>query len=96
MELLGRYLLRALEAYESEHASGPTVAELADEIGIPPDLGHHYLFARLQRQITLGRISYFGRRLQLTEAGRDALLFDEWGPVPPLSERVSEPARAAP
>jgi len=73
MELLSRSLLRALEVHESEHASGPTVLELAANLGIPRDFGHHHLVERLKRQVVLGRVSHSGGRFHLTEVGRKAL-----------------------
>jgi hypothetical protein len=76
MELLSRYLLRAIEAHESECACWPSVPELAEDIGVPPEFGHHHLIKRIERQVTLGRLSHHGGRLQLTEMGRAALAQD--------------------
>jgi hypothetical protein len=76
MELLSRYLLRAIEAHESENACWPTVPELAEDLGVPPEFGHHHLIKRIKRQIMLGRLSQDGGRVQLTQAGRAALARD--------------------
>lgn len=76
MELLSRHLLRAIEAYESEYACWPTVPELAEDLGIPPEFGHHHLIHRIKLQVTLGRLSHYGGRVQLTEAGLSALADD--------------------
>lgn len=76
MELVSRYLLRAIEAHESEYACWPSVPELAEELGVPPEFGHHHLIKRIERQVTLGRLSQQGGRLRLTEAGRAALARD--------------------
>ena len=76
MELLSGVILRALETYESEHGSAPTAAELAADLGIPPEFGHHHLVERLQRQVVLGRVTNYGLRYQLTAAGREALAWE--------------------
>lgn len=72
---LSRLLLRAIDAHDSHVGKGPTVPELAADLaanlGIPPDFGHRDLVGRLQRELSLGRVSYFCRRLRLTRAGRD-------------------------
>ena len=76
MELVSRYLLRAIEAHESEYACWPSVPELAEDIGVPPEFGHQHLVERIERQVALGRLSHQGGRLRLTEAGRAALARD--------------------
>ena len=91
MELLSRAVLRTLEAYESEHTTGPTVPELATDLGIPPDFGHLHLAELLRRQVILGRVSHYGGRFHLTEAGRAALARD----AQPWSEPVTEPEPAS-
>jgi hypothetical protein len=68
---LSRLLLRAIDAYDSHNGKGPTVSELAADLGIPPDFGHHDLVGRLQRELSLGRLSHYGSRFRLTQAGRD-------------------------
>lgn len=73
MESLSRCLLLALEAYGAEHAAGPTVSELAGDLGITPGFGHKHLVELLQREVALGRVSDHGTRFQLTAAGRAAL-----------------------
>lgn len=73
MELLSGYLLRAIEAYESEHGGWPTVPELAEDFGIPPEFGHRHLITRIKREVTLGRLAHDDGRVELTEAGRAAL-----------------------
>lgn len=47
--------------------------ELAEDVGVPPEFGHHHLRERIERQVTLGRLSHQGGRVQLTETGRAAL-----------------------
>jgi len=63
-------LLRAIDSYESRHGTGPTVIELAADLGITPDFGHHHLVGRLRRQHAAGFVSHYRRRLTLTTAGR--------------------------
>lgn len=63
-------LLRAIDAYSSQHWEGPTVPELAADLGITPDFGHTYLVVRLRRELSLGHISHRGNRFRLTPAGR--------------------------
>jgi hypothetical protein len=82
MELLSRVLLHEIEAYESAHTSGPTVREVAADLGVPP-VAHHELVERLERQIVLGHIALSGRRFQLTTAGRKALAHDAPRSAPP-------------
>jgi hypothetical protein len=73
MELFSQAILHALEAFQSEHAQGPTVPELAVSLGIPSKLGHDRLAERVQRQIVLGRVSHGEGRFTLTSAGRRAI-----------------------
>ena len=73
MEPLSGVILRALEAYEAEYGSAPTVAELAVDLGIPAGFGHQHLVERLQRQVVLGRVACYSSHFQLTAAGREAL-----------------------
>lgn len=39
-------LPRAVDSYESRHGTGPTVVELAADLGTPPDFGHSHLVER--------------------------------------------------
>jgi hypothetical protein len=68
--LLSRLLLRAIDAHRSDHREGPTVPELAADLGITPDFGHNDLVARLQRELSLGNVSHYRSRYKLTRAGR--------------------------
>jgi hypothetical protein len=63
-------LLRAIDAYDSRHREGPTVPELAADLGITPDFGHHDLVTRLKSELSLGHISHHSGRVRLTRAGR--------------------------
>jgi hypothetical protein len=67
---LSRHLLRAIDAYHSHHWEGPTVPELAADLGIAPDFGHDDLAVRLERELSRGRVSNRGSRYRLTRAGR--------------------------
>ena len=68
---LSRILLRAIDAYDADDRQGPTVPELAADLGITPEFGHHDLVVRLRRELSLGRISHQRGRFGLTRAGRD-------------------------
>jgi hypothetical protein len=73
MELFSQAILDALEVFQSEHARGPTVSELATNLGIPFGRGRNRLAERVQRQIVLGRVSQCRGRFTLTSAGRRAI-----------------------
>lgn len=73
MELADGLLLRAVEAYESSHGTGPTVRELAEDLGIPVDFGYDQLVDRLQHELARERLAHYRRRFTLTAAGRLAL-----------------------
>lgn len=66
-------LLRAVDAYVSSHGTGPTVLELAEDLGIPADFGHDHLVERLQHELARERLAHYRRRFTLTAAGRLAL-----------------------
>lgn len=66
-------LLHAIDAYVSRLGTGPTVRELAADLGIPEDFGHHQLVDRLQRELARGRVSLYRGRFTLTAVGRLAL-----------------------
>jgi hypothetical protein len=70
MEILSQLVLRSIDAHESARAEGPTVDELAAELGIPPVFGHQRLSERLHRQVVLGRVYSDGEHFRLTAAGR--------------------------
>ena len=90
MELLSRYLLRTIEAYQVAHACWPTVPELAEDFGIPSEFGYQHLITRIKRQVALGRLHVYGGRVQLTEAGRAALA-REAAAKGPSALHLSEP-----
>jgi hypothetical protein len=69
MDVFSRAILDAVEAFESEHAHGPTVSELAISLGIPFEVGHAHLASRLQRQVVLGRVLHSDGRFMLTGVG---------------------------
>jgi hypothetical protein len=62
-------LLRAIDSYESRHRTGPTVRELAADLGIPPDFGHSQLVERLRFEVSAGFVSHYRGRISLTAAG---------------------------
>jgi hypothetical protein len=68
---LSGFLLRAIDAYDSHNGRGPTVPELAVDLGITPDFGHSNLVMRLQHELSLGHIAEYRGRIRLTRAGRD-------------------------
>lgn len=63
-------LLLAIDTYDSHNGKGPTVPELAADLGSTHDFGHSGLVARLQRELSLGHVSYFRSRFRLTRPGR--------------------------
>jgi len=67
-----RGLLSSLESYERGHGSGPTVEQLGDVIGLPPEY-RHVLGKMLRRELSLGRVSYLGGRYRLTAVARARL-----------------------
>jgi hypothetical protein len=77
---LRRLLLRAIDAYDSQNGAGPTVFELADDLGIPPDFGHHDLVGRLQRELSLGYVSHYRSRFTLTPTGRNLIVSEARAP----------------
>jgi hypothetical protein len=70
MELVRRFLLREIEGYERRHGTGPTVRELAADLGLPADFGHRHLVEHLKREVVLERVSHYRGRFTLTTAGR--------------------------
>lgn len=89
MELVDGLLLRAVDAYESRHGTGPTVPELAADLGIPLDFGHHHLVTRLRQELARERLAHYRRRFTLTAAGRLALDADEAQAAPPAEANPS-------
>ncbi len=77
MEVVRRFLLRAVGAYESREGKGPTVCELAADLGLPDDFGHEHLVDHLQQGVVVGRVAHDHGRFTLTSAGRLALAGDE-------------------
>ncbi len=90
MESLSRVLLLSIHGYETKHGSGPTPPELAADLGIPEDFGHHHLVERLKRQVALGRITHHGGHFHLTEAGRNALGEEPASPLSPPTEATQQ------
>jgi hypothetical protein len=72
MESLSLVVLRSIEAHESTRPEGPTMDELAADLGIPAAFGRRRLGERLHRQVVLGRVHSDGERFRLTAAGRRA------------------------
>lgn len=70
---LGTLLLQAIDGFESHHGRGPTVPELAADLGITPDFGHAQLVKLLQRELATGCVAYLRGRVELTGAGRSQL-----------------------
>ncbi len=68
---LRRLLLLAIDTHNSQYGTGPTVPELAADLGIRPDFGHRDLVARLRHELSFGHVVYFSSRFRLTLAGRD-------------------------
>jgi hypothetical protein len=91
MEPVDRLLLCAIDAFEQCHETGPTVRELAADLGLPPDFGHEHLVERLQSEVKLDRISHYRGRFGLTNAGRLALDADQ-----PPSSVASRPQSSLP
>lgn len=73
---LGVLLLYAIDAYESQNENGPTVPELAADLGITRDFGHSHLVAHLQREQSLGHVSHYGGRFKLTRAERSVVEYE--------------------
>lgn len=76
MEVVRRLLLRAIGAYESREGKGPTVRELAADLGLPDDFGHEHLVDHLQQGVAAGQVAHDQGRFTLTGAGRLALAAD--------------------
>ena len=96
MELIDRLLLCTVAAYESRQGTGPTVRELAADLGIPADFGHEHLVERLQREVAEERVSHRRGRFTLTTIGRLALDADEARrPAPLRAEPLAEPTSSA-
>jgi hypothetical protein len=91
MESLSRVLLLSVESYETKHGSGPTGPELAADLRIPEDYGHHRLVERLKRQIALGRVTHDAGRFRFTEAGRAAVA-DKAAAEPSLTSEAATSA----
>jgi hypothetical protein len=70
VESLSELVLRTIYARELSGANGPTVEDVAADLGIPTAFGHQRLSERLQRQVALGRVYSDGAQLRLTQAGR--------------------------
>ncbi len=73
MDIVRRFLLHAIDAYESRHEMGPTVGELAADLGLPDDFGHKHLVDHLRDEVALDHASYYRGRFAVTTAGRRAL-----------------------
>lgn len=91
MDSLDPLLLHAVGAYEAHHGSGPKVSELATDLGIPADFGHHHLVERLRHELTHERLAHFRGRFTLTAAGRLALEAQDAG-ASPAAEAAAESA----
>ena len=97
MELVDGLLLRAVDAYESRHGRGPTVPELAADLGIPADFGHSHLVTRLGAALEREHLGHYRRRFTLTAPGRLALAAEAPGPGPaPRVDPAAEPAPPPP
>lgn len=77
MEAVRQFLLRAVGGYESREGKGPTVRELAADLGLPDDFGHKHLVDHLQQGVAVGQVAHAHGRFTLTSAGRLALAADE-------------------
>jgi hypothetical protein len=66
-------LLRAIDSCESRDGTGPTVRELAADLGVTPDFGHSQLVERLRRELSAGCVSHYRGRFSLTAAGREMI-----------------------
>lgn len=80
MELLDPLLLRAVDAFASRRGTGPTVRELAADLGIPDDFGHDNLVQRLQAELARENVALYRGRFTLTAVGRLSLTAAEAGP----------------
>ncbi len=93
-------LLRAIDSYKARHRTGPTVLELAADLGIPPDFGHSHLVERLRREVSAGFVTHYRGRISLTAAGREKVEGDKTSPLlpPPQPEprREQTPSEATP
>lgn len=73
MEVVRRFLLHAVDSYETRNETGPTVSELAADLGLPPDFGHKHLVDHLRSEAALEHLANCRGRFTLTPAGRLAL-----------------------
>lgn len=73
VELISELVLRSIAAHESKGRNGPTLDDVAADLGIPPVFGYDRLNERLQRQVVLGRVSSDGEHFRLTATGRLAV-----------------------
>jgi hypothetical protein len=67
---LSLYLRRSIDGYESRHGCGPTLHQLAEDLGIPADFGASHLEEHLRRELELGRVACEHGRFRLTTSGR--------------------------
>lgn len=91
MELVRRFLLREIEGYEKRHGVGPTVRELAGDLGLPADFGHRHLVEHLKAEVVAERISHYRGRFALTTAGRLELDAEEARRSASHAERAGDP-----
>jgi hypothetical protein len=81
-------LLRAIDSYKARHRTGPTVRELAADLGIPADFGHSHLVERLRREVSAGFATHYRGRISLTTAGQELVEGD--------TSRLQPPQQPAP
>lgn len=67
------FLLQAIGAYERAHGVGPTVGELAVDLGLPDDFGLGHLLEHLRSEVERKRVVRYRNRFALTPSGRLAL-----------------------
>lgn len=92
-------LLRAIDSYESRHGKGPTVRELAADLGIPPDFEHGHLVERLRREVSACFVTHYRGRISLTAAGQelvDGHTSRLQPPQQPAPRREQTPSEASP
>ena len=77
MDVVRRFLLHAVDAYGSRNGTGPTVRELAADLGLPADFGHKHLVDHLQREVALDHLAHYRGRFTVTTTGHLALDADE-------------------
>jgi hypothetical protein len=88
MEVVRRFLLHAVDSYETRNEAGPTVSELAADLGLPADFGHKHLVDHLRSEAALEHLANYRGRFTLTPAGRLALDVDEARGHAPARQRV--------